>query len=68
MARSDGLPNPHSEQEQFMAAILDELRGLRADLRKSRDNEIHYQGLDIDSASVVNVKETQSSKKGTKRK
>lgn len=62
MARPDGLPNPHSEQEQFMAAILDELRGLRADLRKPHQEE------DVDPYSVVHVKETQTPKKGTKRK
>lgn len=40
MDRKDGLPHPQTVGETYMAALLDEIRGLRSDLTKYTEPKV----------------------------
>lgn len=55
--REDGLPHPYTVEQEYLAAILDELRGLRADLSP---REVILEEVPAEQPELMHVTEPQT--------
>lgn len=56
--RTDGLPNPITDEQMFLAALLDEIRGLRQDLSSQTKVIPHVYG----NPDITHIKEPEVKK------
>jgi hypothetical protein len=59
----NGLPTPVTNTDQFLAAVLHELQGLRSDLTDARGGEAPQQELTEPAVSPARAKRSPSARK-----